>query len=206
MTEANKSGKSALTTKKKRKIAATWMKEGTLDRWRHHRMLSPIKPFISGDKTWLTVGDVRYGTDAHFIISEGGIAHASDISDRLLKIGSDAGFIGSFSAENAERLSFADNSFDRTELAQELDAKLIGNRMLFGVNLLRQPAFVQLRKDRQNAMRVLGETKGADELMLSSLFLGTFPGLTGDMVEYVIRVVQNFIAAKSTPQVGSSVK
>jgi len=94
------------------KIAATWMKEGTLDRWRHHRMLSPIKPFISGDKTWLTVGDGRYGTDAHFIISEGGIAHASDISDRLLKIGSDAGFIGSFSAENAECLSFADNSFD----------------------------------------------------------------------------------------------
>jgi len=96
----------------RRKIAATWMKEGTLDRWRHHRMLSPIKPFISGDKTWLTVGDGRYGTDAHFIISEGGIAHASDISDRLLKIGSDEGFIGSFSAENAERLSFADNSFD----------------------------------------------------------------------------------------------
>jgi len=101
-----------INDEERRKIAATWMKEGTLDRWRHHRMLSPIKPFISGDKTWLTVGDGRYGTDAHFIISEGGIAHASDISDRLLKIGSDEGFIGSFSAENAERLSFADNSFD----------------------------------------------------------------------------------------------
>jgi len=101
-----------INDEERRKIAATWMKEGTLDRWRHHRMLSPIKPFISGDKTWLTVGDGRYGTDAHFIISEGGIAHASDISDKLLKIGSDAGFIGSFSAENAERLSFADNSFD----------------------------------------------------------------------------------------------
>lgn len=97
---------------KSRKVAATWMQEGTLDRWRHHRMLSPIKPFISGDNSWLTVGDGRYGTDAHFIISEGGTTHASDISDKLLKIGSEAGFIGSFSAENAERLSFADNSFD----------------------------------------------------------------------------------------------
>ena len=101
-----------INEEKGKKVAATWMQKGTLDRWRHNRMLSLIKPFISGDKSWLTVGDGRYGTDAHFIISEGGIAHASDISDRLLKIGSEAGFIGTFSAENAERLSFADNSFD----------------------------------------------------------------------------------------------
>ncbi len=101
-----------INDEKRREIAATWMKEGTLDRWRHHRMLSPIKPFISGETTWLTVGDGRYGTDAHFIISQGGEAHASDISDRLLKIGSEAGFINTFSAENAESLSFADNSFD----------------------------------------------------------------------------------------------
>ena len=75
-------------------------------------MLLQIKPFISGGESWLTIGDGRYGTDAHYIISEGGIAHATDISDRLLKIGSKAGFIGPFSAENAESLSFASNSFD----------------------------------------------------------------------------------------------
>ena len=54
---------------KRSKTAATWMKEGTLDRWRHKGMLQPIKPFISYDETWLTVGDGRFGTDAHFIIS-----------------------------------------------------------------------------------------------------------------------------------------
>ena len=36
-------------------------------------------------------------------------------------------------------------SFSRTELAEELDRNRIGNRMLFGGNLLRQPAFVKLR-------------------------------------------------------------
>ena len=101
-----------INDEERKKVAATWTQEGTLDRWRHNRMLSPIKPFISVDTSWLTVGDGRYGTDAHFIISEGGTAHASDISDKLLKIGSEKGFINSFSAENAERLSFADNSFD----------------------------------------------------------------------------------------------
>lgn len=101
-----------ITDDERRKVAATWMQEGTLDQWRHHRMLLPIKPLISRDSSWLTVGDGRYGTDAHFIITQGGMAHASDISDKLLKIGSEAGFIGSFSAENAEHLSFEDNSFD----------------------------------------------------------------------------------------------
>ncbi|MFM8570993.1 MAG: lipopolysaccharide biosynthesis protein RfbH, partial [Pirellula sp.] len=36
--------------------------------------------------------------------------------------------------------------FSRTELAKYLDSKLIGNRMLFGGNLIRQPAFANLRK------------------------------------------------------------
>ena len=101
-----------INDKERRLVAETWMKEGTLDRWRHKRMLSPLKTFISCDTSWLTIGDGRFGTDAHFIISQGGKAHASDISDKLLKIGNEAGFINSFSEENAEQLSFSDNSFD----------------------------------------------------------------------------------------------
>ena len=44
--------------------------------------------------------------------------------------------------------------FSRTELAQELDKNKIGNRMLFGGNLLRQPAFIDLRNQNPNAFRV----------------------------------------------------
>lgn len=47
--------------------------------------------------------------------------------------------------------------FSRTELAQELDKHKIGNRMLFGGNLVRQPAFVQLRRDNPDAFRVVGK-------------------------------------------------
>ncbi len=46
--------------------------------------------------------------------------------------------------------------FTRTELAQELDRHKIGNRMLFGGNLVRQPAFVQLKRDNPSAFRVVG--------------------------------------------------
>jgi CDP-6-deoxy-D-xylo-4-hexulose-3-dehydrase len=86
-----------------------------------------------------------------------------------------------------------DAPFTHTELGRHLDECRIGNRMLFGGNLLRQPAFVQLRRDRPDALRVVGELTGADSLMNSALFLGTYPGLTSDMLGYVIETVHRFV-------------
>ena len=84
-------------------------------------------------------------------------------------------------------------SFTHTELARHLDEKKIGNRMFFGGNLLRQPVFVQLRKDRPESFRVVGEMKGSDEIMNQALFLGTYPGLTKEMMDYEIEVIRNFV-------------
>jgi CDP-6-deoxy-D-xylo-4-hexulose-3-dehydrase len=84
-------------------------------------------------------------------------------------------------------------SFSRTDLARELDAHAIGNRMLFGGNLLRQPAFVQLRQDNPAAMRVLRDMVGSDQIMDSTLFLGTYPGLTEAMLAKEIQVIDGFI-------------
>ena len=99
--------------------------------------------------------------------------------------------------------------FSHTDLGRHLDEKKIGNRMLFGGNLLRQPAFVQLRKERPNAFRVhdqpvtsnqdlssarLAELfPGADEIMNSAIFLGTYPGLTQEMLEYEIETIKSFV-------------
>ena len=83
--------------------------------------------------------------------------------------------------------------FSRTELAQELDRNQIGNRMLFGGNLLRQPAFVQLRHDRPEALRIAGEMTGSDEIMNNTLFLGTYPGLTQAMLQQEIKTISKFL-------------
>lgn len=85
-------------------------------------------------------------------------------------------------------------AFSRTELAQELDRNLIGNRMLFGGNLIRQPAFMQLRKDRPEALRIVGDMDGSDEIMQTSLFLGTYPGLSSDMLMFEIATIASFIS------------
>ncbi|MEP6821241.1 MAG: lipopolysaccharide biosynthesis protein RfbH, partial [Chthoniobacterales bacterium] len=82
--------------------------------------------------------------------------------------------------------------FSRTEFARHLDEHLIGNRMLFGGNLLRQPAFVQLRKDRPESFRVVGEMIGADRIMNESIFIGVYPGLTREMLDYVIEIIGKF--------------
>lgn len=86
--------------------------------------------------------------------------------------------------------------FSHTDLGRYLDDRKIGNRMLFGGNLLRQPVFVQLRKDRPQAFRVAVEHPGADSLMNSALFLGTYPGLTAEMIDYETQVIHEFIASR----------
>ncbi len=86
--------------------------------------------------------------------------------------------------------------FKKREFAQMLDAAKIGNRMLFGGNLVRQPAFVQLRKDYPDALRIIGDLKGADRLMNEAIFIGVYPGLTKPMLEYVAETIHKFCRKK----------
>jgi CDP-6-deoxy-D-xylo-4-hexulose-3-dehydrase len=82
--------------------------------------------------------------------------------------------------------------FTRTDLARHLDRKKIGNRMLFGGNLVRQPAFTRLKEDNPYAFRIAGDLTGADRVMNDALFVGVYPGLTDEMIAYVAREISSF--------------
>jgi len=86
--------------------------------------------------------------------------------------------------------------FTRTELARWLESKNIGTRMLFGGNLFRQPAFVELRRARPDALRAVGNLSGADEIMNTALFIGVYPGLTTAMIDYMIDTITQFARSK----------
>lgn len=86
--------------------------------------------------------------------------------------------------------------FSRTDLVRHLDENKIGNRMLFGGNLVRQPAFVQLKKDRPEAMRVATELVQADRIMNQTFFLGTYPGLTSEQINHMVVVIRNFVSCR----------
>jgi CDP-6-deoxy-D-xylo-4-hexulose-3-dehydrase len=108
--------------------------------------------------------------------------------------------------------------FTHSDLGRHLDQHKIGNRMFFGGNLLRQPVYVQMRRDRPDALRVVsadgqaltaaemeqklkasahGEAvsplPGADTIMNQALFLGTYPGLTAEMLAYEVAIISDFV-------------
>lgn len=83
--------------------------------------------------------------------------------------------------------------FNNTNLARHLDSKNIGNRMFLGGNLTRQPAFIDLIEEDQKAFRTVGPLTGADRLMNEGLFVGTYPGLTTEVLDYVIETINDFV-------------
>ncbi len=87
--------------------------------------------------------------------------------------------------------------FKRTDLARELDKYKIGNRMFFGGNLLRQPAFSNILKETPERIKKLSSYPGADNIMNNSLFLGTYPGLSEEMIDFESEVIINFVRSKS---------
>ena len=71
----------------------------------------------------------------------------------------------------------------RNQLIQELDSRKIATRLLFGGNLLRQPAFIG------TPQRVVGDLKNTDKVMNDTLWLGVWPGLSDVMIDYVIESI-----------------
>ena len=93
----------------------TWKRFDTIDAWRHKRMYDSVLPLIKAYplSQWLTIGDGRYGTDANYLIRNNvQNVLATSIVDTLLKKSKEDGFITEYKVENAESLSFGDNSFD----------------------------------------------------------------------------------------------
>ncbi len=82
-----------------------------------------------------------------------------------------------------------DPGFDRVDLVAHLESRKIATRLVFGGNLLRQPAFVG--RDH----RRIGALAAADAVAERGLWLGCYPGLTDPMLDYVIETIRGFAAA-----------
>lgn len=82
----------------------------------------------------------------------------------------------------------------RDQLVRHLDAHKIGTRLLFGGNLLRQPYM----KGRNH--RVVGELANADIVTERTFWIGIYPGLGTDHLEYAAETIASFIRNSSSGQ------
>ena len=80
--------------------------------------------------------------------------------------------------------------FTRDELTQYLNENQIGTRLLFGGNLIRQPAYQGVD------YRVVGELTQTDKTMNDTFWIGVYPGITAEMVDYVLERIHTFVKRK----------
>ena len=81
-----------------------------------------------------------------------------------------------------------DAPFRREDLIRALEANKIGTRLLFGGNLLRQPAYLDCE------YRVAGELRNTDFVMNNVFWVGVYPGLTPPMLDFVAKTITGFVA------------
>jgi CDP-6-deoxy-D-xylo-4-hexulose-3-dehydrase len=77
----------------------------------------------------------------------------------------------------------------RNQIVKELNEAKIATRLLFGGNLLRQPAF------NGTPRRVVGDLTNTDIVMNDTFWIGVWPGLTLQMLDYVIETIHSVIGA-----------
>ncbi|NDV64451.1 lipopolysaccharide biosynthesis protein RfbH [Bacteroides sp. 224] len=81
--------------------------------------------------------------------------------------------------------------FSRNDLAKHLEEKKVQTRNLFAGNLLKHPAFDEMRKSGEG-YRVVGDLKTTDYIMNNTLWIGVYPGMTDEMLQYMISVIKTF--------------
>ncbi|EHU1108754.1 lipopolysaccharide biosynthesis protein RfbH [Salmonella enterica] len=75
---------------------------------------------------------------------------------------------------------------NRVELVKFLDEAKIGTRLLFAGNLIRQPYFANVK------YRVVGELTNTDRIMNQTFWIGIYPGLTTEHLDYVVSKFEEF--------------
>jgi len=79
--------------------------------------------------------------------------------------------------------------FTRNQLTEYLEKNKIGTRNVFSGNLLRHPAYLQIK----NKIKVVGKMINADMVMNNAFWIGVWPGITDEMISYIKNTINKFI-------------
>jgi CDP-6-deoxy-D-xylo-4-hexulose-3-dehydrase len=86
-----------------------------------------------------------------------------------------------------------ESGLTRDQVVKHLEGAKIGTRLLFGGNLLRQPAY------RDTVHRRIGDLANADYVMKNVFWIGVYPGLTPLALEYMLDQLHGAVSRRSVP-------
>jgi len=76
---------------------------------------------------------------------------------------------------------------ERNKLVQYLEKNKIGTRLFFGGNMTKQPAYINIEK------RIVGTLDNSDKVMNDSFWIGVWPGLNKEHLEFIFLKVKEFL-------------
>ncbi len=76
--------------------------------------------------------------------------------------------------------------FTRADIVNYLEKNKIATRMLFGGNLLKQPAYQEIK------YKIYGTLQNTDLVMNNLFWIGVYPGMTNEKMKYIFKVVDKF--------------
>ena len=77
---------------------------------------------------------------------------------------------------------------DRNKVVQYVEEKGVQTRMLFAGNLIKHPCFDEMRASKKG-YRVVGELNNTDRIMNDTFWIGVYPGMTDEMIDYMAKTI-----------------
>ena len=77
---------------------------------------------------------------------------------------------------------------ERKRVVQYLEGHGVQTRMLFAGNLTKHPCFDEMRQTGEG-YRIVGELKNTDRIMMDTFWIGVYPGMTDEMIDYMAKIL-----------------
>ena len=81
---------------------------------------------------------------------------------------------------------------DRTKVVRYIEDHGVQTRMLFAGNLTKHPCFDEMRKTGEG-YRVVGELKNTDRIMQDTFWVGVYPGMTDEKIDYMVKIIKEAV-------------
>lgn len=81
---------------------------------------------------------------------------------------------------------------DRVKVVKYLEEHGVQTRNLFAGNLIKHPCFDEMRKSGQG-YRVVGSLENTDRIMRDTFWVGVYPGMTDDKIDYMVKVIKEAV-------------